>query len=103
DVCEENTFSSDGFPPCTDCPEGETSGLGAIVCEELSTPSPTVVQDRTPAPTPSPTTGGTLGGPTPSPTTGGSSVALGCYEDDRGDRIMDDLALSDYSMTTEVI
>ncbi|CAN0201782.1 unnamed protein product, partial [Ectocarpus fasciculatus] len=58
--------------------------------------------ESTPSPTPSPTTGGTLGGPTPSPTTGGSSVALGCYEDDGGDRIMDDLALSDYSMTTEL-
>ncbi|CAN0308076.1 unnamed protein product [Ectocarpus fasciculatus] len=58
--------------------------------------------ESTPNPTPSPTTGGTIGGPTPSPTAGGSSVALGCYEDDRGDRIMDDLALSDYSMTTEL-
>ncbi|CAM9751286.1 unnamed protein product, partial [Ectocarpus sp. 6 AP-2014] len=65
DVCEENTFSSDGLSPCTDCPDGETSGRGAVVCE----------------------------GP----------LALGCYEDDREDRIMDDLALSDYSMTTEVI
>ena len=42
--------------------------------------------------------------PTPSPTADDSGpLALGCYEDDRGDRIMDDLALSDYSMTTEVI
>ncbi|CAN0464178.1 unnamed protein product, partial [Ectocarpus sp. 12 AP-2014] len=39
--------------------------------------------------------------PTPSPTATGP-LSLGCYEDDREDRIMDDLALSDYSMTTEL-
>ncbi|CAN0373215.1 unnamed protein product [Ectocarpus fasciculatus] len=59
--------------------------------------------ESTPSPTPSPTTGGTIGGPTHSPTTDDSGpLALGCYEDDREDRIMDDLALSDYSMTTEL-
>ena len=31
-LCEENTFSVDGVPPCTDCPEGETSGPGATSC-----------------------------------------------------------------------
>ncbi|CAM9692398.1 unnamed protein product, partial [Ectocarpus sp. 6 AP-2014] len=61
DVCKENTFSSDGLSPCTDCPEGETSGRGAVVCEALSTPSPTVVEELlTPNPTSSPTTTPTL-------------------------------------------
>ena len=31
-LCEQNTFSVDGAPPCIDCPEGETSGLGATAC-----------------------------------------------------------------------
>ncbi|CAM9291102.1 unnamed protein product [Ectocarpus sp. 12 AP-2014] len=55
------------------------------------TPHPTI-RDGEP-PTPSPST---------SPPAQGSSVALGCYEDDREDRVMDDLALSDHSMITEL-
>lgn len=35
-------------------------------------------------------------------TTGSSALSLGCYKDDRGNRIMDELALSEDSMTTEV-
>ncbi|CBJ30862.1 conserved unknown protein [Ectocarpus siliculosus] len=95
---------------------------------ELPTPSPTVVQDPTSEPTPSitpsptleptPSPTGSLDPPTPSPTIRdeaphtpsptpspvieGSPLALGCYEDDREDRIMDDLALSDNAMTTEL-
>ncbi|CAN0329983.1 unnamed protein product, partial [Ectocarpus fasciculatus] len=38
---------------------------------------------------------------TPSPTEAGSPFALGCYDDDPETRIMDNLALSDDSMTTE--
>ncbi|CAM9558287.1 unnamed protein product [Ectocarpus sp. 12 AP-2014] len=144
DVCEENTFSSNGLSPCTDCPEGETSGRGAVVCEgtvpvewrtQPPTPSPTVIEEpptpnptpspvewRTQPPTPSPTvveepptpnptpspvewrTQPPTPSPTPGPstTTGFTPVSLGCYEDDREDRILDDLALSDGSMTTEV-
>ncbi|CAN0347709.1 unnamed protein product [Ectocarpus sp. 6 AP-2014] len=95
------------------------------------TPSPVTPSPAMPAPTPAPTMRGTLdtypptpsplwspqpptphptlrdeAPPTPSPSTSpsveGSSVALGCYEDDRENRIMDDLALSDFSMTTEL-
>ncbi|CAM9959638.1 unnamed protein product [Ectocarpus fasciculatus] len=134
DVCEENTYSSDGLSPCTECPEGETSGRGAVVCEGTPpTPSPTVVEEPpTPNPTPSPTPVMDEAPPTPSPapptsnptpsptpvideapptpsptpglstTTGFAPDSLGCYEDDREDRIMDDLALSDDSMTTEL-
>ncbi|CAN0140511.1 unnamed protein product [Ectocarpus sp. 12 AP-2014] len=144
DVCEENTFSSNGLSPCTDCPEGETSGRGAVVCEgtvpvewrtQPPTPSPTVIEEpptpnptpspvewRTQPPTPSPTvveepptpnptpspvewrTQPPTPSPTPGPstTTGFTPVSLGCYEDDREDRILDDLALSDGSMTTEL-
>lgn len=43
--------------------------------------------------------------PTPSPIdemSGSAPLSLGCYEDVGADRIMDDLALVDYSMTTEV-
>ncbi|CAN0433836.1 unnamed protein product, partial [Ectocarpus fasciculatus] len=40
--------------------------------------------------------------PTPSPMGDDSPDALGCYEDDPQDRIMDNLALSDSSMTTEL-
>ncbi|CAN0239217.1 unnamed protein product, partial [Ectocarpus fasciculatus] len=38
--------------------------------------------------------------PTPSPTEAGPYLPLGCYEDDSENRIMDNLALSDFSMTT---
>ncbi|CAB1105166.1 unnamed protein product [Ectocarpus sp. CCAP 1310/34] len=47
-------------------------------------------------------TDGSTPSPTPSPTEAGSHLALGCYEDDREDRIMDELVLSDSSMTTEL-
>ncbi|CBN78573.1 conserved unknown protein [Ectocarpus siliculosus] len=40
--------------------------------------------------------------PTPTPTEAAPFVALGCYGDDREARIMDDLVLSDSSMTTEL-
>ncbi|CAM9951075.1 unnamed protein product [Pylaiella littoralis] len=70
------------------------------------TPSPTLINEPpTPSPTPSPTVveEPPTPGPTPSPTAAGSApLSLGCFEDDRGNRIMDDLALSDSSMTTEL-
>ncbi|CAN0345248.1 unnamed protein product, partial [Ectocarpus sp. 8 AP-2014] len=54
DLCEENTFSNDGLSPCTDCPEGETSGRGAVVCEAVSTPSPTTSPTWNIVPSPTP-------------------------------------------------
>ncbi|CAN0265590.1 unnamed protein product, partial [Ectocarpus fasciculatus] len=67
--------------------------------EALPTPIPTPYPEELPTPIPTPYPEEL---PTPSPTAEGSPVALGCYGDDREDRIMDDLALSDYSMTTEL-
>ncbi|CAM9926139.1 unnamed protein product [Ascophyllum nodosum] len=60
-LCEENTFSVDGAPPCTDCPEGETSGSGATACISSQ-------DSATPVPTPAPTT--------PAPITGGLNPCL---------------------------
>lgn len=46
-------------------------------------------------------------GPTPAPSTPepvqAGPLSLGCFKDDGDDHIMDDRALVDYSMTTEVI
>lgn len=36
-------------------------------------------------------------------TAGSSRLSLGCYEDDPDSRVLDELVLSDGSMTTEVI
>ncbi|CBJ48515.1 WSC domain containing protein [Ectocarpus siliculosus] len=81
---EQNTIdlsgSEDPFIHDSDCPTPSPT------TPTPATPAP--VTDATPAPTPAPTVDGPL--------------ALGCYGDDREDRIMDDLALSDYSMTTEL-
>ncbi|CAM9641661.1 unnamed protein product [Ectocarpus sp. 4 AP-2014] len=80
--------------------------LAPLSLKKLLTPNPTSSPATAPTlePTPSPF-GESIHpaghGSTPSPTATGS-LALGCYEDDREDRIMGDLALSDYSMTTEL-
>ncbi|CAN0520694.1 unnamed protein product, partial [Ectocarpus sp. 12 AP-2014] len=60
-------------------------------CEELPAPTPS---PTAPGPTPAPS-------PTPEPVQGGT-LSLGCCNDDGDDRIMDDRALVDTLMTTEL-
>lgn len=64
-----------------------------LFCKLLSPYPGVVAAGSPPAPTPSPVD--EMSGSTP--------LSLGCYRDEGVDRIMDDLALADYSMTTEVI
>ncbi|CAM9198809.1 unnamed protein product [Ectocarpus sp. 8 AP-2014] len=87
---EQNTTDLSAFEDADYIDEPDTG-----ICP---TPSPTTPSPATPAPVTDATPA-----PTPSPTADDSGpLALGCYEDDRENRIMDDLALSDYSMTTEL-
>ncbi|CAB1106474.1 unnamed protein product [Ectocarpus sp. CCAP 1310/34] len=83
---EQNTTDLSAFEDADYIDEADTG-----ICPTPSPTTPVPVTDANPAPPPSPTADGS--GP----------LALGCYEDDRQNRIMDDLALSDYTMTTEVI
>ncbi|CAN0113075.1 unnamed protein product [Ectocarpus sp. 12 AP-2014] len=87
---EQNTTDLSAFEDPNDIDEPDTG-----ICP---TPSPAAPSPATPAPVTDATPA-----PTPTPTADDSGpLALGCYEDDRENRIMDDLALSDNSMTTEL-
>ncbi|CAN0069455.1 unnamed protein product, partial [Ectocarpus sp. 6 AP-2014] len=102
DNCDTSyTWSDNFFEVSYVDDEQNTIDLSAFEDPDIEIPDTGICPTPSPV-TPSPAAQAPVTNAAASPTEAGSSLALGCYEDDPEDRIMDNLALSDSSMTTEL-